>query len=234
MGGPTVLSWSGGKDSAMALHALRDDVVGLVTTVNDVHRRVVMQGVREDLVRAQAASLGIELHVVLLPAWPSNEQYEAAMADVFDRWKQRGVARFAFGDLFLDDIRSYREGLLARAGVEGVFPVWTGPAGTEGFMRRLLELGYRAVVVALDPRRLDRSFAGREVDADLLADLPPDVDPAGENGEFHTFVWDGPGFAQPVGFSLGETVERDGFVFRDLVPSDRPAALGSSGTASGW
>ncbi len=218
---PVVLSWSGGKDSTMALHALRRDpryeVAGLQTTVSADFDRVVMQGVRRSLVQRQADALGLELQTVTLPSAPTNEVYERTVADALGLWRSRGVDHVAYGDLFLDDIRAFREGVVARAGMRALFPVWTGAGGTGAFMRRFLDLGFAAVVVSLDPERLDSTFAGRAVDGRFLDELPGDVDPAGENGEFHTFVHDGPGFTSPVAFRHGQDVRRDGFLYHDLL-----------------
>ena len=216
-----LLSWSSGKDAAYALHRLRlqgeVEVVGLLTTLNAAFDRVAMHGVREALLEAQAAAVGLPLWKVPLP-WPcSNEAYEAAMAGACARAAAEGIASVAFGDLFLEEVRAYREAKLAGTGLAPLFPLWG--ADTAGLAREMVATGLKATLVCVDPRVLDGGFAGRTFDADLLADLPPGVDPCGERGEFHTFAWDGPGFARPVAVVPGEVVERDGFVFADLVPA---------------
>ena len=216
-----LLSWSSGKDAAHALHRLRlqgeVEVVGLLTTLNAAFDRVAMHGVREALLEAQAAAVGLPLWKVPLP-WPcSNEAYEAAMAGACARAAAEGIASVAFGDLFLEEVRAYREAKLAGTGLAPLFPLWG--ADTAGLAREMVATGLKATLVCVDPRVLDGGFAGRTFDADLLADLPAGVDPCGELGEFHTFAWDGPGFAEPVAVAPGEVVERDGFVFADLVPA---------------
>jgi uncharacterized protein (TIGR00290 family) len=214
------LSWSSGKDSTLALAALRDDpsteVAGLLTTVNEDADRVAMHAVRRTLLEAQAAALGLPLHVVAIPHACRNETYEQRMAAAVDAALADGITRMAFGDLFLADVRAYREQMLAPTGIEPVFPLW-GRDTTE-LARELLDRGVRATLTCVDPRVLDAAFAGRAYDDRLLADLPPGVDPCGENGEFHTFVHDGPGFAHPLAVRTGEVVERDGFVFADVLP----------------
>jgi uncharacterized protein (TIGR00290 family) len=225
MGGTrTLLSWSSGKDSAWALHRLRQaeevELVGLVTTVNEAAGRVAMHAVRESLLQAQAAAAGLPLWRVPIPSPCSNEQYAAAMTGLLARARAEGVAAMAFGDLFLADVRAYRERQLAGTGVEPRFPLWG--ADTAALARQMLAAGLRARVTCVDPRQLDASFAGREFDAGFLADLPPAVDPCGERGEFHTFAFAGPMFAAPIAVEAGPVVERDGFVFADLLPARRP------------
>jgi uncharacterized protein (TIGR00290 family) len=215
-----LLSWSSGKDSAWSLHVLREqnevEVVGLLTTLNAEYDRVAMHAVRSELLRKQADAAGLELWPVPIP-WPcSNEDYEAAMAAAMNRAARAGVTRIAFGDLFLEDIRRYRIERLAGTGITPLFPVWGIP--TNDLARRMIEAGLRARLTCVDPRKLDASFAGRDFDATLLHDLPPSVDPCGENGEFHSFAYDGPMFRCPVAVRRGEVVERDGFVFADLLP----------------
>jgi len=217
-----LLSWSSGKDSAWALHVLRQrgevEVVGLVTTFNEAFGRVAMHGVRRGLVQAQAAAAGVPLWPVPLP-WPcSNDEYEARMRVLVEQAKQAGVTAFAFGDLFLADIRAYRERQLAGTGIQPLFPIWATPEDTPRLAREMLAGGLRATLTCIDPRHLPRGFAGREFDACLLAELPSGVDPCGERGEFHTFCHTGPMFARPIPVRTGEVVERDGFVFADLVP----------------
>jgi uncharacterized protein (TIGR00290 family) len=220
------VSWSSGKDSAWSLHLLRQDpnveVIALFTTLNEQFDRVSMHAVRRELLELQAASLGLPLWTVPLP-WPcSNEQYEARMSGLCTRALNDGVQAMAFGDLFLTDIRAYREKQLAGTGLQPLFPVWQIP--TTELARTMLASGLRAKITCVDPSVLDRSFAGRDFDAEFLADLPPSIDPCGENGEFHSFVYDGPGFQHPIPVSVGEIVERDGFVFADLtaaVPSPK-------------
>jgi len=213
------LSWSSGKDSAWTLHLLRRDpaveVVALVTTLNEAFDRVAMHAVRRELLEAQAESAGLPLWAVPLP-WPcSNEQYEARMRGLCARAVGEGVEAMAFGDLFLADIRAYREKQLAGTGLEPLFPLWQIP--TAQLARDMIAAGLRAKITCVDPKVLSREFAGRDFDAAFLADLPPAVDPCGENGEFHSFVYEGPMFSKPIQLLTGEIVERDGFVFADLA-----------------
>lgn len=218
---PVILGWSGGKDSALALHTLRSDpylrVEGLITTVTDQYDRVSMHGVRSQLLAAQASALDLPLTEARIPPAASNEIYEASFSAALAPHRARGVHNVAFGDLFLADIRAYRERLLAPLGVTAIFPLWL--RDTRALAHEFIALGFEAILVCVDPSRIDASFAGRPFDEDLLRDLPPDADPCGENGEFHTFVTDGPVFASPVPCSKGEVVHRDGFVFCDLVPT---------------
>jgi uncharacterized protein (TIGR00290 family) len=215
-----VFCWSGGKDSAMALHALGAEksvrITGLLTTVTDEYDRISMHGVRRALLERQAESLGLPLHAVLIPPQCVNATYEARMKDALEQHLARGVRRVAFGDIFLEDLRVYREQNLAKVGMEAVFPIWK--RDTRELARELIRLGFRAIAVCIDPRVLDPCFAGRELDESFFRDLPPGVDPCGENGEFHTFVFDGPIFHTPIHFRAGETVLRDGFYFCDLLP----------------
>ena len=215
-----LLAWSSGKDSAWSLHVLRQredvEVVGLLTTLNEAYDRVAMHAVRRVLLEAQAEAAGLPLHTVSIPSPCSNEQYEAAMGEAVARARDEGVQGIAFGDLFLEDVRRYRERQMAPTGLECVFPLWQRP--TALLAREMIAGGLRAHLTCVDPRALPASFAGRPFDATLLADLPPGVDPCGENGEFHSFAWDGPMFAHPVPVRGGEVVERDGFVFADLRP----------------
>ena len=215
-----LLSWSSGKDSAWALHVLREqdevDVVGLLTTFNAAFDRVAMHAVRHELVERQAAAAGLPVHAVMLP-WPCpNEEYEAAMGAAIVRARDDGITHIAFGDLFLEDIRAYREERMAAAGMTPLFPLWG--RDTPALARRMVESGTRATIVCVDPAQLDASFCGRDFDSNLLADLPPSVDPCGERGEFHTFAWNGPMFAAPIAVERGVVVERDGFVFADVRP----------------
>ena len=214
------MSWSSGKDSAFALDAARRDdpvdVVGLLVTFNGDADRVAMHAVRRVLVEAQADRLGLPLHVVELPSPCPNEVYEQRMAAATASALGQGVGRIVFGDLFLTDVRAYREQMLAPTGIEPLFPLWGRP--TDVLAREMVAAGVRAVLTCVDPRQLAADFAGRDFDEQLLADLPDGVDPCGENGEFHTFVHDGPIFRRPVGVRAGETVERGGFVFADLLP----------------
>ena len=214
-----LLSWSSGKDSAWSLHVLKTrqevEVVGLLTTVNEVHSRVAMHAVRVELLEAQAKAFGLPLWKIPIPSPCSNAEYEAAMLAAIERAKSAGINTIAFGDLFLEDIRRYREERLKESGVSLIFPIWAMP--TRELAREMVESGLRARVTCVDPKQLSESFAGREFDAQFLADLPPNVDPCGERGEFHTFAYDGPMFDHPVPVQLGEIVERDGFVFADLL-----------------
>jgi uncharacterized protein (TIGR00290 family) len=213
------MSWSSGKDSTFALHVARArpglDVRSLLVTVNADADRVAMHAVRRDLLEAQSARLGIPLHVVEIPSPCPNDVYEQRMADVVAVARDEGVERMIFGDLFLEDVREYRERNLAGTGITPAYPIWGRP--TDELARDMLAAGVRAVITCVDPTVLPAEFAGRSFDADLLADLPDGVDPCGERGEFHTFVWDGPGFSAPIDIEVGETVERDGFVFCDVL-----------------
>ncbi|HEY3399591.1 MAG TPA: hypothetical protein VGK03_03075 [Geothrix sp.] len=217
----TILSWSSGKDAAWALHALRQsaevEVVGLLTTTNAAFERVAMHGVREALLEAQADAAGLPLWKVPLP-WPCpNEAYEALMAQACARAVSEGIEAMAFGDLFLEDVRDYRIQKLAGTGLSPLFPLWGRETGA--LAREMVAGGLKAVLTCVDPRVLDGAFAGRDFDGQLLAELPPSVDPCGERGEFHTCVWDGPMFRTPIPVDRGEVVARDGFVFADLVPA---------------
>ena len=216
----TLLSWSSGKDSAWTLHTLRNDpryeVVGLVTTVNRAADRVAMHAVRSELLRRQANAVGVPLRVVEIPSPCSNDEYEAAMSKCVAEAVTEGVDCFAFGDLFLEDIRAYREQKLAASGVTPVFPIWG--IDTAALANDMIAGGLRARITCVDPRAISRDFAGRDFDASLLASLPAGADPCGERGEFHTFAYDGPMFQAPVAIASGEIVERDGFVFADILP----------------
>lgn len=217
------LSWSSGKDSAWALHLLRQDrnieVVALVTTLNEAFDRVAMHAVRRELLEHQAASLSLPLWKVPLP-WPcSNEQYEARMGDLCSRAVSQGIEAMAFGDLFLADIRAYREKQLSGTGLKPLFPVWQIP--TAQLAGDMIASGLQAKITCVDPKVLPRDFAGRDFDAQFLANLPPGVDPCGENGEFHSFVYNGPGFRNPLAVRVVEIVDRDGFVFADVCLNER-------------
>lgn len=214
------LSWSSGKDSAWSLHLLRKDpaihVVALITTINEQFDRVAMHAVRRELLELQAESLALPLWKVPLP-WPcSNQEYEARMRDLCARAVAQKVSAIAFGDLFLADIRAYREKQLESTGIQPIFPVWKIP--TQDLAREMIEAGLRAKITCIDPKALPRQFAGRDFDAAFLADLPAGVDPCGENGEFHSFVYDGPMFGKSIHVEVGEIIERDGFVFADVIP----------------
>lgn len=215
-----LLAWSSGKDGAWALHVLRTrgevDVVGLLTTIDAGSDRVTMHDVRGALLRAQADAAQLPLIEVPIP-WPCpNAAYESAMSGAMARASSEGVEAIAFGDLFLEDIRRYREERLASTGISPLFPLWGTP--TERLAREMIEGGLRARISCVDTKQLDRSFVGRDFDAALLRDLPSSVDPCGERGEFHTFAFDGPMFARPISIATGAVAERDGFVYADLTP----------------
>lgn len=214
-----VLSWSGGKDSALALAELRragtHEVMGLLTTVTREYDRISMHGVRRALLEAQARATGLPLTVVEISAGAPNGEYEARMAEALERFRGEGVRTIAFGDLFLEEIRRYREERLESVGMRAIFPLWG--RDTAALAREFVERGFRAVLACVDSQQLDGAFAGREFDARLLAELPPSVDPCGENGEFHTFVHAGPVLSRPVPVRAGEVIRRDGrFDFCDL------------------
>lgn len=224
------LAWSSGKDSAWALHTVcagcdpdcSFDVVALLTTVNETHQRVAMHAVRESLLEMQAVAAGLPLVKVPIPSPCSNEVYEQAMSEAMARARDEGVRHVIFGDLFLADVRAYRERQLAKCGMAPVFPLWG--RDTRKLAEDMLAGGLSAYLTCVDPRKLDRSFAGRRFDQDLLAALPRAVDPCGENGEFHTFACAGPMFRAEIPITAGEIVERDGFVFADLLPTNAAAA----------
>ena len=214
-----LLSWSSGKDSAWTLGRLLQDpeleVTGLLTTINESADRVAMHAVRRSLLEAQAEAVGLPLWTIPLPAPCSNSEYERIMAGVCRRAVNEGIEAIAFGDLFLTDVRQYRERQLEGTGLEPLFPVWGIP--TAALASEMIAAGLRAKITCVDPRQLDRGFAGREFDASFLADLPAAADPCGENGEFHSFVYSAPAFRAPLAVRVGEVVERDGFVFADVL-----------------
>jgi uncharacterized protein (TIGR00290 family) len=216
-----LLSWSSGKDSAWALHVLRQqgrhEIAGLLTTMNSAFDRVAMHSTRRALVEMQAEAAGLPLTIVPLP-WPcSNADYESAMQRVCDQALAQGISAIAFGDLFLADVRAYRERQLKGTGLEPLFPIWDCP--THELARQMVAAGLRAKLVCVDPKQLPPSFVGRDFDQHLLDDLPAGVDPCGENGEFHSFVYAGPMFSREVTVETGQKVERDGFWFCDVLPA---------------
>ena len=211
--------WSGGKDSAMALHALRQNnvpVAALLTTVTETYNRISMHGVRRELLVQQAQSVGLPLHEIRIPPQCNNPIYEARMEEALRLFYNQGVRKVAFGDIFLEDLRAYREKNLARIGMTALFSIWK--RDTRELIQFFHRQGFRAIAACIDTRVLDPSFAGRELDESFFRDLPPNADPCGENGEFHTFVFDGPIFQYPIPIRTGEIVNRDGFVFCDLLP----------------
>jgi uncharacterized protein (TIGR00290 family) len=215
-----ITSWSGGKDSCMALYEIqrsRDyEAAALLTTVTRDYDRISMHGVRRELLEKQAESLGLPLYQVSISKGATNEEYEAGMKEALAAFTRQGIASVVFGDLFLRDIKEYRERLLTPLGMRCLFPLWG--QRTDALIRRFIRLEFKAVVTCVDPLALDDSFAGRVMDEEFLADLPATVDPCGENGEFHTFVFDGPVFREAINIRVGETVSRDGFTFCDLLP----------------
>ena len=223
---PILFCWSGGKDSAMALHTLlqRSDIqiAALLTTVTEGYERISMHGVRRDLLERQAQSIGLPLHEVRIPPQCVNPVYEARMEAALRIYLEKGVRKVAFGDIFLEDLRAYREKNLARVGMTAIFPVWK--RDTRELIRSFHASGFRAVAVCVDPKILAPSFAGRELDESFFRDLPPHADPCGENGEFHSFVFDGPIFHSPISVRTGEIVNRDGFVFCDILEEMEKAA----------
>jgi uncharacterized protein (TIGR00290 family) len=215
-----LLSWSSGKDSAYSLHVARTegifDVVGLLTTVTSTFARVSMHGVRESILEEQARQARLPLTKISIPSPCTNEQYEAAMRGAMEQAQADGITHVLFGDLYLEDIRAYREQNLARVGMSAAFPLWG--RDTRALASEMIDSGLEAILTCVDPKRLPASFAGRRYDRQLLADLPPDVDPCGENGEFHSCVVAGPMFSAPLNVAVGDVVERDGFVFADVLP----------------
>ena len=225
----TLVSWSSGKDSAWMVHTLRQrgdvEIGALLTTVNEAVQRVAMHAVRVEVLQAQAAALGYPLWMVPIPSPCPNEIYEEKMREAVARAVREGFTHAAFGDLFLEDIRKYREDKLAGSGLTPLFPLFGTDADTPALARTMIAAGLRARITCLNPRVMDRSFAGREFDAALLADLPPEIDPCAERGEFHTCAYDGPMFNHPVAVETGITVERDGFVFTDLCITPRTLSV---------
>ncbi len=215
-----ILCWSSGKDSAWALYRLRQqddfDIIGLLTTINEAASRVAMHAVRESLLDQQAEAAGLPLLKIPIPQPCPNEIYEERMAEAVAEVRKIGVEAFAFGDLFLEDVRRYRERNLAGTGIDPVFPLWGLDTGE--LAHEMVASDLAARVTCVDPKQLDPAFAGRPFDAAFLADLPDTVDPCGENGEFHSFAHQGPMFVRPIPITPGEIVERDGFVFADLLP----------------
>ena len=214
------MSWSSGKDSAFALYTARREglaeIVGVLTTINEVYDRVAMHGVRNALLDRQIAALGLPAIKVMLPSPCPNDIYEARMEKACAEIKAAGVDHMVFGDLFLEDIRAYREEKLAPVGITPLFPLWK--RDTAVLAREMIASGLLAHIACLDPRKLDRRFAGRRFEEAFLRELPADIDPCGENGEFHTAVSAGPMFAEAIAVTIGETVEREGFVFTDIIP----------------
>jgi uncharacterized protein (TIGR00290 family) len=225
-----IVSWSGGKDSAWTLHVLRRqneyDIVGLLTSLNQQADRVAIHGVRSELLRLQAASAGLPLWTVDLPFPCTNAEYESRMNDLCRRAVAEGISHFAFGDLFLSDIREYRERQLYGTGLTPVFPLWG--TSTPALAREMVASGLRAKIACLGTNALDASFVGREFDDALLDILPDTVDPCAERGEFHTFVYDGPMLSRPIPVRTGETVTRDQFVYIDLLSEGEAASATSA------
>ena len=214
--------WSGGKDSAMALYQIQKNkkyqVASLLTTVTEDYERISMHGVRRTMLEKQALSLDIPLHEVFIPKSCSTEEYGARMKEALERFKQQGVEDVAFGDIFLEEVRQYREENLAKAGMKGIFPIW-GRDSAE-LVGSFIASGFQAVVTCIDSKVLNKRFLGKKISQDFIAELPPSIDPSGENGEFHTFVYDGPIFKQRIGFKRGESVLRESFYFLDLIPEE--------------
>jgi uncharacterized protein (TIGR00290 family) len=217
----TLLSWSSGKDSAWALKVLRQrsdvEVVGLMTTINQLYQRISIHAVRLELLRLQAEALGLPLRLIDLPSPCTNTQYESAMEKFIAESKREGIECLAFGDLFLEDIKQYREAKLSGTGITPLFPIWRMP--TDKLAAEMISGGLRAVITCVDPAKLPVGFAGREFNHEFLSALPEDVDPCGERGEFHTFAFDGPVFKAPLAIEVGEVTQRDAFVYADVLPA---------------
>ena len=216
-----LLSWSGGKDSCMALYEIQRSQsyeIILITTVTEGYDRISMHGVRRILLERQAESLGLGLTKIYIPQNATNEDYELRMKEAIAKHQKEGVGSVAFGDIFLEDLRKYREENLLRIGMRGMFPIWR--RDTSELIRRFIDSGFKAIVTCVDPKVLNPSFAGRVIDDDFINQLPAQVDPCGEDGEFHSFVFDGPIFRKEIKFSVGEVVLRDSFYFCDLLPDE--------------
>lgn len=222
---PIVMCWSGGKDSALALAALRRDphwqVVELLTTITEGYDRIAMHGVRRELLELQARALGLKLKQVRIPPQCVNDTYQQRMAEACAHYKSLGIRHMAFGDLFLQDIRDYRDAQMAKAGMTAIYPLWG--RDTRLLAQDCIAQGWRAILCCVDPKQVPANLCGRDYDAQLLADLPETADPCGENGEFHTFVWDGPDFKHPAACMKAEAVLRDNFWFCDLLPEPKAA-----------
>ena len=216
-----LIAWSGGKDSALCLWKLRNsetkEVAALLTTITEDYERISMHGVRLALLEEQAKSLGFPLEKVLISKNATNEEYEEKMEELLLKYSKREVKTVAFGDIFLEDVRRYREENLEKIGMKGLFPLWG--KNTRELTEEFINAGFKAVITCVDTKYLDSSFVGRTFDRDFLDDLPPNVDPCGENGEFHSFVYEGPIFKRKIEFELGEVVKRDDFYFQDLIPN---------------
>jgi len=214
------MSWSGGKDSCLALYEVQQSheyqVAALLTTITEDYGRISMHGVRCELLEKQVAAFGLPLHRILISKDATNQEYETKFIAACDSYFDKGIDSIIFGDLFLEDIRRYRDELLARHNLRGIYPVWL--RNTTELINKFIKLGFKAIVTCVDAKALGPEFAGQLIDNDFVSSLPPHVDPCGENGEFHTFVFDGPNFKQPVRFSKGEIVQREGFWFCDLLP----------------
>lgn len=216
----TLLSWSSGKDSAWALHVLQQqqdiEVVGLFCTYNEKYKRGAMHAVRTELIVQQAERTGLPLHLIPIPDPCSDDEYKAIMGEFINEVKSQGIDCIAFGDLFLEDVRSYREDSLAGTGITPIFPLWGIP--TAELSRKMVASGLRAVITCIDPKQISKEFSGHEYNATFLESIPDTVDPCGEKGEFHSFAYDGPMFRDKVNILKGETVTREGFVFTDVLP----------------
>ena len=219
------MCWSGGKDSAMALYELQRaggyEVAALLTTVTEVYDRISMHGVRRSLLHAQGEALGLPVHEVFLTPGAPNDEYETKMREALLQFKAQGVTAVVFGDIFLEDLKRWREQKLAQVQLRGVFPLWQ--RDTRELIQTMLRLGIKTVLSCVDPKQLDPSFVGRVIDEQFVRDLPVSADPCGENGEFHSFVYDAPNFTRPIPWTRGEIVLRDGFYYCDLLPADAPA-----------
>lgn len=230
---PSIFNWSGGKDSSLALYKVLNDkeynIKKLITTVNSKYNRISMHGVREILLDRQAQEIGLPLHKIMVPEQPTMEEYDALMKEFLGKEVANGVEHSIFGDIFLEDLKKYREDKLAEVGLQGVFPIWK--RDTKELIKEFIEQGFKTIIVCVQAELLDESFAGRVIDENFLSDLPENVDPCGENGEFHTFVYDGPIFRNPIKFELGDLVHRNynqpnsdgklktGFYFKDIIPA---------------
>ena len=226
-----IFNWSGGKDSSLALYEILQkmeyEIACLMSSVNDHYNRVSMHGVRIELIEQQAASIGLPLRQLRLPEMPSMEDYNREMFAIMQGFKDEGINYSIFGDIFLEDLKVYREGQLAKVGMQGIFPIWK--RNTTELIEEFVDKGFKAILVCINEKHLDRSFAGRLIDKDFIKDLPAGVDPCGENGEYHSFVFDGPIFKTPIKFEVGEVVHRKyesgesknfdtGFYYTDLLP----------------